>query len=515
MIPPAPSRTEPATWLMVLIVVAATAASFYDVSNHVYDSPDAWSFFELSDTIGRDFYRQSSARSFEVDHPYSLAFPPLWPATIWAARQVHDFGVLTGVVMNAVMSVLLAIAMVALARRLDLPSWVGVASFLTVISARVFNIEMQAGRAIPAAVVLFVASLAALARPSRWTPLVAGLLMGLATLNRFDAAPVAVVIGLILLGVTYRQSRTWTKPLAAGVVYGVTFLVVISPWMAYCQQRFGKPLASDNARQLCRAVGGHVTDYFDTPPANDLRDNPAQWLAGLVKVKGRKVALAVIGGIKNSAIPLVFAALFVVGSYRGRPALPEAFRRFLVVGPILAVVSGLGSLLVGYGEGRYYNQAYAVLAVILNGLLAVWGTQWSSGRASAYLIVLFLFPLFRLADQMYVERRDGIAPPRRQVPLTPTPEMLAVRDAIHRDAAGQPHRVVITPANLAAAYGALTRESTSFLPNFDGGTFRHFARTWHITHVYDQDGELKKVDMTGVKLHPLGVPRLYRIEVLP
>jgi hypothetical protein len=131
------------------------------------------------------------------------------------------------------------------------------------------------------------------------------------------------------------------------------------------------------------------------------------------------------------------------------------------------------------------------------------------------LIVLLVFPVYRLADQWYTNRRDNIEEYRPAIPRGPTPEMNAVTEAVRRDSQGRAHRVLITPAWLAAAYGALTGEPTTFLPNLDHGTLRHFAKNWRVTHAYDTHGMLSTVDTTGVRLIPLDVPYLYRIELDP
>ncbi|MBX7103788.1 MAG: hypothetical protein K1X57_06890 [Gemmataceae bacterium] len=513
--PPDQSRPDVPRWFTVLIVVAGLAASFHNVPFSVMISADVWSNYELSNTVGRDFYRQNTARSFETDHPYSLAFPPLWPVSLWAGRQIVDLGVVTGVVLAGIATLLLAFALARLARRLGLPTWVGTATFLTLLSATVFNDELQAGRSIPLSVALFVATLATLAHNGRWVVPTAGLLMGLASLNRFDAMPVAAAVGLGVIILTWRRTRSVGSTFGAALLYGAFVLVALSPWMVYCQARFGKPLASDNTRQLCRAQGGHVTEFFDVPPANDLRDNFPHWLAGLVRVKGPKIVLASIGGIKNSSMPLIFAALAVIACARGKPALPAGLKRFLVYGPPLAVMTVAGCLLVGYGEGRYFSLAYAVLALILNGLLCAWAPGWTTGRACMYLVVLLLLPVYRLADQRYTEWRERIRPTPVKILYEPSAEMRAVSAAVEKDSAGRPHRLLITPAALATAYGALTGEPTTLLPNLDHGTLSNFTRLWKVTHVYDEAGLLSTVDTKRLRLVALDVPYLYRIEYEP
>lgn len=507
--------SEPPLWLTVAIIVAATVAAFHDVAGSVVTSPDVWSYLELSNTVFDDFYHRNTARAFESDDEYSLAFPPLWPILIAVVRRVHDFGVLTGVILNAGVVVALAGVMILLVRRFGLPGWVGTAAFLTLMSVNRFNDEVQSGRSIPLTVLLLMGTFAALAHAGRWTAPVAGLLMGLAALTRYDAAPVAAVVGLGILVLAWRRTRRIGGVAEAAVTYAGILLLTISPWIMYCQAHFGRPFASDNVRQLVRAEGGHVTEYFDTPPPNDLRDRPGKWLAGLALVKAPRILLAFIGGIKNSAAPLIFAAVAVVAAARGKPPLPIGLKRWFVYGTAVAAATGLGSLLVGYGEARYFSPAYAVLAVVLNGLLAAWVTGWTHGRASVYLIVLLVFPVYRLADQWYTNRRDNIEEYRPAIPRGPTPEMNAVTEAVRRDSQGRAHRVLITPAWLAAAYGALTGEPTTFLPNLDHGTLRHFAKNWRVTHAYDTHGMLSTVDTTGVRLIPLDVPYLYRIELDP
>src|ERR1019366_7582494 len=82
----------------------------------------------------------------------------------------------------------------------------------------------------------------------------------------------------------------WRRGVATAAVYFATLGIALSPWCAYGMRHFGKPFPSDNTRQVVRAAGGNVMDYYETPPPADLLQNPRKWIAGLVLVKAPRVA---------------------------------------------------------------------------------------------------------------------------------------------------------------------------------------------------------------------------------
>jgi hypothetical protein len=115
-------------------------------------------------------------------------------------------------------------------------------------------------------------------------------------------------------------------------------------------------------------------------------------------------------------------------------------------------------------------------------------------------------------------------------PLSPTPAMRKLTDAVHRDAGGEPHRLILSDSGIAAAkYGALTGEPVIQVPALASGTFADFAREWHVTHVYDGQLErrvweenqtshpdlMRQIRVSGVTLIPLDLPGLYRISLPP
>jgi hypothetical protein len=116
------------------------------VAGSVVTSPDVWSYLELSNTVFDNFYHRNTARAFESDDEYSLAFPPLWPILIAVVRRAYDFDVLTGVILNAGVVVALAGVMILLVRRFGLPGWVGTAAFLTLMSTGSTTKCNRAGR---------------------------------------------------------------------------------------------------------------------------------------------------------------------------------------------------------------------------------------------------------------------------------------------------------------------------------------------------------------------------------
>lgn len=176
----------------------------------------------------------------------------------------------------------------------------------------------------------------------------------------------------------------------------------------------------------------------------------------------------------------------------------------------------LPALLVGYNEPRYYAPPLLILYIVLFALLmSMTAEAWGPGRA-AMLLLLAVLPLGPML-LLPLQHRDHLFSPRAvMAPLSPTPEMQQVTDAVHSDSKGQPHCLNVNgrPQDfLSTGYGALTGEPTSMMPNLVGGTFADYVRDWHITHLYDAKHNLAAIDTTGTELIPLDVPGLYRIRL--
>lgn len=493
---------------------------------------DSWSYLELSNTIFKDFYRYNTLRQFENPSPYSQAFPPLWPVLLALVRKLADLGIYTGYLINFAVCVALLALLMRLFHRINSSGWVGAACYLSIFAYRPFLVEALGGKTIPLSVTLLAGALLILFREQITMPRIsmAGLLMGLACLTRFDALPPACFIGVVFIAHAYRLERRFRRCVAVGAIYFAAFGITLSPLVAYGMTHFGKVFPSDNTRMLTEARGGTVLDYHKAPPASDLVQNPGRWMAGLVFHKAPKVALGFYEAASESLLPVFMAVVFVVWGATRSPLLPAPALRFSVLALILIPVMLLAEVLVGFLDIRYYAGPglllFAVLYVVLVSLTA---DVWSPRRVALLLLVTALLLCEVVIRPVVLNRRGPtLSLTERLAPLSPTLQMRQVTDAVNRDSSGQPHRILFTEGFMTSAkYGALTGEPTTLMPRLVDGTFADFVRDWHITHVYDgpikrapwekapsdQVNARRDIDTGGVELVPLDLPYLFRIRI--
>ena len=513
-------------WLAALLTVLIFLARLYAPCFIV----DSWSYLELSNTVFKDFYHSNTLRHFENPSVYSQAFPPLWPVVLAAARHLADLGIYTGYILNCMVCIVLLAALIGLFRVIHLPGWVGAACYLSILGFPPFLGEALGAKTFPLTLTLLTGALLVLFREplSARRVSLAGLLMGLACLTRFDAILVACVVGVAFGARTYLLERRFRRCVAVVLVYYATFCVVLSPMVAYGLSHFGKPFPSDNTRMLMQARGGTVLDYYETPPAADLIQNPGKWLAGLLFYKAPRIVFGFYEAASESVLPPFLAVVWVVWGAARFPPLPSPTIQFILMALVLIPVMLLPSMLVGFMDFRFYaGPALLLFAVLFALLVSLTAGVWSRRRATLLLLAVAVLLCVTAAQPVVSNRSLRFSLTEALAPLSPTEQMRELTDAVHRDARGQPHRLLLTSGYVGAVkYGALTGEPASVMPVLANGSFAAFARDWHITHIYDRSIKhvpwqpettdraeiMRLIRVPGIELVPLDLPGLYRVR---
>jgi hypothetical protein len=519
--------TRRAFWFAALLTVLIFLARLYAPCFIV----DSWSYLELSNTVFKDFYHFNTLRHFENPSPYSQAFPPLWPVLLAVARKVADVGIYTGYILNCALCVVLLAVLIRLFRAINLPGWVGIACYMSILGFPPFLGGALGAKSLPLSLTLLTGTLLALVREpinARRVSL-AGLIMGMACLTRFDAISGACVIGLAFGARAYLLERRLRRCVAVVLIYYATFCIVLSPMVVYGITHFGKPFPSDNTRMLMQARGGTVLDYYETPPSADLLQNPGKWLAGLVSYKAPRIVFGFYEAASESVLFPFLAVVLVVWGAARSPSLPSRATQFVLIALVLVPVMLLPSMLVGFMDFRFYAGPALLLFAVLFGLLvSLTAGVWNPRRATLLLLAVALLLCETAAQPLVSNRSLKFSLAEALAPLSPTDQMRELTDAVHRDSGGQPHRLLLTSGYVGAVkYGALTGEPTSVMPVLVNGSFAAFARDWHITHIYE--GSIKHVPwqpettdraeitriirVAGIELVPLDLPGLYRIRL--
>ncbi|MFL5331220.1 MAG: hypothetical protein ACJ8C4_20195 [Gemmataceae bacterium] len=494
-------------WLGVVVTFLAFAV----VTRVTFFAPDSWSYLELSNTVFKDFYHVNTQRQYVLDTPYGISFPPLWPVLMATARLVIDLGLYTGVALNFFICFGLLAALIRLVRVVNLPAWTGTSIYLGLLACTAFLEDAFAARNAALSILLLTLALHVVAQPGlgATSSAAAGLWMGLACLNRFDALIAAFAVGLI---VTIQSPRR----LASFVAYYGALSIALLPWIVYSHLQFNSFWVNDNTRQVLVARDASVMNYYQTPPQADLLTNFGNWLWGLLTNKIPMSWKGLVFCLIHSATLPLFAVVLVACGPRLKWSRPS--QRLVIWGMVLAGCFIMGPTLVGYGWERYFLpvQLFVILS-LMAALITATPVFWTRTRVLLLLGVLCVAVMPRETVPWLVKYREKLHSMGWFTGLRkPTAAMMQLARAVDRDAHGQWSRLLIYSPSPEGwqewEYGALTGHSVAVMPRVKTGTFESFLRDWRITHIYDGQKVGKLVDPSVVNLVALDVPGLYRVE---
>jgi len=447
---------------------------------HLAFTPDSWTYYELARSLPGDFYRLHLTRQFQFTSPYGASFPPLWPALIALADALTGAGPVVAFWLAALTAGLFAVLSEAAGRRCFATRWIGLAAAVLILSHGGLIDEITGGRSIPLQLCLYAALLWVLAGPDGWRRwALAGLLGGLAVMNRFDALPLAVALAGAVAAMAGRRCA------AAGAGYLGALLIALTPWIAYSRLRFGRWFVSDNGGIAFSADRqAYVTDWWPRPQPT-LFDAPGDWL---LKVSGNAMRLVpemvVSPGISTLVVWLV-AGLVIRAAYRparGADMAVAAPGRAALIAVGLALFALLpGNVLTGYFDGRYFTPQLWLAALIALGRAAQ--RLGEPARRDRFGAVAAATCLAVAALLLGARARGTEAPALPDFPLGQTDAALA------RCLAASPVAPVILAADATegARWSALYHWNVVFVPrNFarlGDGDRRAFVSRYRITHV--------------------------------
>lgn len=471
-------------WVVLIFTVYVATLSNWGAGAF---SPDSWAYFELSQTIGNDFYRIKHLRSYWTEN-YSAAFPPLWPALIFVANAVFNLGPDIAILLNVVILLLIAAVADSIAKATFSVSGPGVLMALVLLLHPGFFGELVAGRSIPLFILLGLTALRliiaedAAHKTFRFAAL--GAVLAAMFMTRFDGALWVIVLFPFMLTL---------KPGTHGLLaFWAAYAAGVSPWITYSMTRFDLAIVSDNswvARALDR--NAFVTDY---PPAQGptIADDPAfvfdtvigripDLLAAAARSPGRLgllvfLILLVLLLLASPWRRLSFAGL---GSSRALP--------FIAVG--LAIASASPSyLLTGYFDGRYFSFPFAfVVFLILVGV-------WTGARLRTFVRV---FALAVSISVVAIAPFLALGPGRNSAPQIDLPHESELAACLGLEPNHPP--ILGTNPTQAARLTALYGIRTAFLPNnfargaSDPAVHEAFLSAYQIEYALDPSGSAARV----------------------
>jgi len=523
-------------WIGVIVTILV----FLVGAKIPFFAPDSWSYLELSNHIFDDFYRINTVRQYVVDTPYGQSFPPLWPVLIASIRNFVDLGIYSGVVLNLVICLCLLAVLIRIARRLEQPPWVGTAIYLGMLTCTSFADDVLAARNCALSILFLALALLCsvspqFARDSRHrirSAALVGIWMGLACMNRFDAILLAAAFGLLIVLVQ--------RNLVSAIIYFCALALVISPWIIYCKSHFGSWWISDNTRQVFAARDAFVMNYYQDAAPRDLFDHPTSWVQGLIADKIPKSWKGIIYCAIHSVTLELLAVVLVLKA--GRRSNCDGTTRHLGLWCLLlAPFVVIPPTLVGYGDERCFLPLQLfTLIILLSSLVAMTKQSWQRARVLMLLGVLSIAVIPADGIPWLILHRSALSPSQwLTAHRRPTKEMQQLAEAVEHEAGGTWNRLLVyspyrskkpndalekspqsqvfwnafDPDGWAEwEYGALTGRQVAVMPRVKSGSFETFLRDWRITHIYDGLGAGPVVDLAKVRLVPLSVTGLYRVE---
>lgn len=345
------------TCLLSLPLLIFGTASFF--------SPDAWTAYELSNTVFGDFYRETTAREYSTGGHYSSAFPPLWPVIIALFKP------LTGDIYGSFLAAFVAYVLFALAaewfgRRAFGRRGIGLLSALLLSHFPGFLRELTSGRDRPLLLFEFAIAGGLLVdlQQATWRRIaLLGFVAGAMVMTRFDALPSALVIvaGALVLGV--RRANI--------LVLVTAFAVAISPWVIYSRTHFNASFASSNKWTAISVEPGDVYDFYVTPPST-LFDAPQAWVRKVLNNVRPILGALVLAAGRSVFVPVLLALAGLVAlTTRIRGAPPDIAPAAVDWRALIIIVLAAAGPFAGYLVTGYHDQRYFTITIWMTELFAL------------------------------------------------------------------------------------------------------------------------------------------------
>lgn len=324
-------------------------------------TPDSWSYFELSKTIDKEFYKINTWRQYQYDNGYGASFPPLWPALIWLFNKIFDTGIYAGYYLNFIILVSTFFSIFKLTSRISSEKLFGFFMFFSLITSSYYIDEIVSARAIPLSVLLTTWIIYFITREqvTKKTSISIAILAGMMVLNRFDFLAPSLLLGFLLLYLSKSKLNL--------LLYYLFLFLIISPWIIYSLHHFNAFFISDNARTVLSSFYTYVNDYYNFKVPTIL-DDPLAWLAK----SSSNIIMASVGFLKALILLLPFVLLFIFLYWKKQFffVLRKPKYYSAILGLILTFsVQILSIFFTGYDDSRYYSMFFLTMLFFLLSIL--------------------------------------------------------------------------------------------------------------------------------------------------
>lgn len=456
-----------------------------------------WSGEGMHQLALRDFYLPSDAGDA------SRSFPPLWPLVASLA------GLNGAIVVNLLLSFAILWTIRHLANQWTTPTaWQYCTPALLLLHPAYLE-EVASGRAIPITLFLILQALLCLSRsPEKRRHVCAGLLLGLATLARFDALPVLLVVSLAMLFTEgtwpQRFSRCGKVVLAAGIT--------MAPWLARNMLTFGSLFVSDNALTAASIAPAIVPiNWWPDGRIPTFADAPALWFQQRAHYLQANLSYRLAGG-PGGLFSVAGLLLPILAWKTGNGVQRKAFLLgYAIVGAVTLSIS-----LTPYPDARYWLLSSCLLWLMAALAISILYEQLivlMDWRVAAVMLLIAMGFYQKSHIDVYREAisalREGTQKEAFQEAAKQFEPALAGKSVMRVGAAS------------AEAFTYHTGKPSIYLPMnvpLYSETFFEWAKRFSVSHIVLQKDQIKNSQNFGVivgegggmallELHPSGAPR--------
>jgi len=499
---------------------------FYCIMVKEVFSPDSYSYYELSKTIFRDFYKVSTYRQYVVFTDYGISFPYLFPLLISIVDFFTGLGIYSGVIVNLLVAVAASFFLCKISKKLLNTSIVGAITTFFLLCNPLYLDEILAARAIPAAILCFLIifyKLLALPNLSKKDSFIVGMIAGAAIVIRFDAL---VLSGCAFI-IVFLFSKN--KRIVNSLMFMGGLLVVAAPWILFSLIVFHKPWISDNSGTATLVMpqipqryssSGHIPQTLFTDP--DL------WFDVFFSFKIKNVFSAFKycffygGGV-------FFVGWFLINLILNFKNISLSFfsknkKIFIVmiITLLFFVLKTMMLFLVGYLDVRYHIETWAFIVFFLSTIIFLFDKKFEIMKNISVLVLIICVLIQVFTAPSILEKKPELLPYivsyskksdyseskevlKKEI-LTSPEWVVALRDIVESDIENP--RVLFLDSTYSYVFGAYTGITTFSTPIiFDSSldptaiyeiTDTYIKPDFVVTHGYIDEKYIKKYKLTSV-----------------
>ncbi len=333
-------------------------------------SPDGYSYYEISQTIGSDFGHTSTVRQYVKDTDLNISFPYLFPFFIHVVDEATKLGVYSGILLDVYLTLLCAAMLCVVSRSLSGKVWSGVLTSCVLLLCTPYLGEVFSGRSIPLSllltlVALFFAVNMYVSKSKRTAAgfLLLGIFAGAVSVTRFDGIALTAFCALIVIAFGIGLKG---KMRALGW-YCLGAFIIMLPWIIYSMVNFHTLWISDNSgTAFFVKTGNPAMIRFGGEDSITIFTDPSLWFVAL----GEK-AVTVLNSLASCSLPaniLIGACVIylLLSRIKGSFILRNEQKRVIAAVLFFYALKTVAYVLVGYSDLRYHAETVVVISLVLS-----------------------------------------------------------------------------------------------------------------------------------------------------